>query len=127
MGPSAKSATEVASEVGVSQPTLSKWRREALLQVSMNPTDPKTPKSPKEWAPEEKLRLMAAAEGVSGEELGALLRREGVHQAQLEGWRRAVAEALKKASTKTKNPDAARVKVLEGSTRRLHKIAFGDR
>jgi len=41
--------------------------------------------------------VLAAAEGLSGEALGALLRREGLHEAQLTAWRGAATGALAEA------------------------------
>ncbi|NOJ83921.1 hypothetical protein HNV28_37405, partial [Myxococcus xanthus] len=40
------------------------------------------PAGPKKWTPEEKLRVLVVAQGLEGEKLGALLRREGLHEAQ---------------------------------------------
>lgn len=48
----------------------------------------------RKWTPEEKFRVLVKAEGLEGEELGALLRREGLHEEQLREWREAAAGAL---------------------------------
>ncbi|WNZ59521.1 hypothetical protein QEG98_26125 [Myxococcus sp. MxC21-1] len=42
--------------------------------------------------------MLAAAQGLIGEELGALLRREGLHEAQMKEWLQAAAGALSGAS-----------------------------
>jgi len=55
---------------------------------------PALPPGPKKWTPEEKLRVLAAAQELKGEELGALLRGEGLHEAQLREWQQAAAGAL---------------------------------
>ena len=52
------------------------------------------PGGPKKWTTEDKLRVLVDAHGLTGEALGALLRREGLHEAQLMTWRDAAAEAL---------------------------------
>ena len=49
---------------------------------------------PGEWKPEEKLRLLVQAEGLEGEALGELLRREGLHEADLGEWQRAALGGL---------------------------------
>jgi transposase len=126
LGGSGVSATTLAGKVGVSQPTLSKWRRDALQAAAMNiPTEPpRTPKSPKDWTAEEKMRLLVAAVGLQDEELGALLRREGVHQAQLEEWREAARGALeagKSAPKKAETVAAKRIKELEKELARKEK------
>jgi len=61
------------------------------------------------------------ANGLSDDELGAFLRREGLHRAQLEQWRSAAIEALGAKSTR-KTParaaEARRVRELEREVRR---------
>ena len=92
LGPAPVSASALELKVGVPQPTLSKWKREAVAVMgNIGRTPEKRPppslKSPTARAPEEKLRLMGAAHGLSGEKFGAFLRSEGIHEAQLEQWR----------------------------------------
>ena len=104
LGPPGISATALAREVGVSQTQLSRWRGRARTlagTMSDTPQDkpaPAVPASPKKWTAEEKLRVLVAAHGLTGEALGALLRREGLHEAQLEGWRSAAAGALSQSA-----------------------------
>jgi hypothetical protein len=52
-------------------------------------------KSTREWTEEEKLRVVVEAMGLSDEELGAFLRREGLHEAQLKQWRETILGALR--------------------------------
>ncbi|RKH35289.1 IS3 family transposase, partial [Corallococcus praedator] len=102
VGPGAVSAAALARQVGVSQPTLSQWLREANKLAAMTPPPeekPAAPSGPKKWTPEEKLRVLVAAQGLTGEALGALLRREGLHEEQLTEWQQAAAGALSGAST----------------------------
>ena len=125
MGPTAVSANELGLKVGVPQPTLSKWRREALNVAAMSKPTEKRPlsvvKSPMARTAEEKLRLVGAAHGLAGEELGAFLRREGIHEAQLAQWRKAAAEGLAEGPGKRARKgtaDAKRMKALEKELRR---------
>lgn len=80
--PNAISARALSRETGVSQATLSTWLRRAktteLATMSHRPQD-KTP--------QDKLRLVMEAATLTGEELGAFLRREGIHSTHLEQWR----------------------------------------
>ncbi|WP_434348246.1 transposase [Myxococcus virescens] len=95
VGPGAVSAAALSRQVGVSQPTLSQWLREARRVAAMTPPpEEKKPTDPQKWTPEEKLRVLVMAQGLEGEELGALLRREGLHEAQLNEWRQVAAGAL---------------------------------
>lgn len=49
----------------------------------------------KDWTANEKLRVLGGGEPpLEGEAFGALLRREGLHEAQVTAWRAAAAEAL---------------------------------
>src|ERR1051325_498219 len=88
-GPHAKSATALSTEVGGSQATLSRGKREAdTVEQTMSPPDDGKPapvptKRPQDWTAEEKWALVTEAAAVPETELGAFLRRKGVHEAQL--------------------------------------------
>lgn len=82
----------------------------------------------KKWTVKEKLRVVVAAEGLEGAELGELLRREGLHEAQLKAWRDAAAGALTSAEaapsgalTARQRKRLAAVKELERELRRKEK------
>jgi transposase len=97
MGLEGLSATALGKQVGVPQSTLSKWLKRATTLAAMtSESEQQTPaaKVAKKWTGQEKLRVLAAAEGLSGEALGALLRREGLHEAQLAAWRSAATGVL---------------------------------
>ena len=51
-------------------------------------------RSTRQWSVAEKLRVLGAAAQVTGTELGELLRREGLHGADLALWRAELTEAL---------------------------------
>ena len=84
-----RSANSVAQEVGVNQPTLSKWLRDArtLPGVTKRKSEQEPRKSagrrPEDWRAEEKLSAVEKARGLSKAELGEFLRREGLHEEQL--------------------------------------------
>ena len=86
VGPRGISAYRLAGEVGVSQVTLSRWLAAARSVPAMST-------SAKPWTGAQKLRVMMAAHGLSETELGALLRREGLHAAQLDESRAAAETA----------------------------------
>jgi transposase-like protein len=84
----------------------------------------KEARSPREWTMEEKLKAVVEASELSGEEFGAFLRREGLHQAQLEEWREALRAALgppNPKKSKRARAEAKRVKQLEKELRRKDK------
>jgi len=128
VGPSAVSASALSREVGVPQPTLSKWLRASLEGVSKD--ESKTPsKALKARSPEEKAALVFEANGLSGEDPGAFLRRNGMHEADLEALRRWLAERLDpkkakreaEAASKARKADQQRIKQLERELGRKDK------
>lgn len=92
VGPKAVSANQLSQEVGIHQSTLSRWLRDAQpsdMGISKGTEQKPPPTAATKQAParrfsaDEKVRIVFAAEGLAGEDLGALLRREGVHDAEL--------------------------------------------
>jgi transposase-like protein len=129
-GPDPSSATMLSREVGVPQPTLSRWLRRArsLPPMAKEPNEdakPTHPRSPKAWSAEEKYRVVLEAATVADVDLGEFLRKRGLHAAQLEEWRRVAAEAAKAALTPGRKRsqeqpriDPRRVRELERELRR---------
>ena len=120
------SATALSKEVGIPQPTLSSWvRRAANTPPPPEENDElKKPKRRKEWTPAEKLRVLSEAERLGEAELGALLRREGLHSEELARWRAVAHEALEAGTPAEKRAQAAdrkRIKELERELRRKEK------
>lgn len=97
-GNHAMSAGRLAKDVGVSQDTLSRWLREAhTLPIMGKRTKGHGQKRVQgpfavKRTVGEKVRILAAAQELKGEELMALLEREQITLAVLEGWRRALEE-----------------------------------
>ena len=114
--PNGRSASAVAAELGLGQPTLSRWLRQARTMGVMNTRT-------KKWTGAEKLRVVVAAGGLDDSALGAFLRREGLHEARLKEWR-AEAEAALGGATKRKgkaSAESVRVRQLERELRRKDK------
>jgi len=78
---------------------------------------------PKDRTPEEKLRLLIEASGLGEEELGAFLRREGMHEADLRRWRESSLAGLSDNITSKSQAGQASKKVrrLEKELRRKEK------
>jgi transposase len=113
VGPSAISANALAQEVGVNQPLLSRWLRESRTVEDMASS------KNRKWTGAEKLRVVIAARGLSETELGALVRREGVHASDLTAWQAAAEAALNDAGRRaSRSADAQRIRVLERELRR---------
>jgi len=108
VGPQAVSANRLAGEVGVPQATLSRWLLAARSVKGM------TKRTRTKWSGAEKLRVVIAAQGLDETALGALLRREGLHEAQLAEWRAAEEAALGSRSARSgPTPETERIRELE--------------
>ena len=123
--PNGPSACAVSSEVGIPQPTLSRWLREAVTLSGVSKKKSENQRKTKRWSAEERLRIVVQASELSEEKLGEFLRREGVHTSQLERWSetargalagRQVTEARRQATR-----DRKRIRELERELRRKDK------
>jgi len=113
-------ATALAKESGVAQSTLSRWLREARTVGAV--TKKSTGKGGRKWTAAEKLRVLAEAVKLGEGELGELLRREGIHEAQLRQWRADAEAALGERPRKgRRSPEATRIRELERELRRKDK------
>lgn len=124
-GASAMSASSLSKEVGVSQATLSKWLRDASTMAAVSKKKSKKssssgPRRPSDWPAEDKLRVVLEASSLTGTELGAYLRREGLHEDDLVRFREAALSGLTEAKKPRSGPTEAdkRIKTLERELRR---------
>jgi len=129
-GPRAISATALSAEVGVPQPTLSSWLREARRLGGMGSEEDKgtrrsEARKPSSWTPEEKYEVVLEAASIPASELGEFLRRKGLHSAQLDEWRQLCAEASKTAlgggRRKARGSSPAETKRVRALERELHR------
>jgi len=124
-GPRAMSANALSAEVGINQPTLSRWLREARTVSGMSKKSGDSKRSSvrsTDWSAEEKFRVVVESRGLAEEDLGAFLRKEGVHQVQLDEWAEAMFSSLA-APKKSKgaSEETKRIKQLERELRRKEK------
>ena len=127
-GRTAVTATVLASETGVSQATLSRWKREASSVLSVPkskpapPTERPEPKRAQDWTPEEKFRALMETSALPGPELGEYLRRHGLYSDQLSTWRAEAMGALGHQPAKGKRtPEQREIRRLEREVRRKDK------
>ena len=87
IGKDAISAHQLGQEIGVPQTTLSRWLDEArsLPRVPLS-------KKPKTSTVDEKIKILAGAAALTGEQLSAFLKQHGVRLAEFEQWRLALDE-----------------------------------
>jgi transposase-like protein len=126
VGPHAQSATALSVQAGVAPSTLSRWLQEAKLgpMTSKKKAEPGTKN--KRWKPDEKMRVVREATALDEASLGALLRREGLHQADLARFREEVLQAASEGfAARNKRsgatPEHKRVQSLEKELRRKEK------
>jgi len=123
LGPDPISANKLADEAGVCQSTLSRWSREASDEVNKrgngvqrsSDSNESRPIRPEDLPAAEKLRLLREAGELSEEDLGAFLRRHGLHKAQLEEWNQMALQALQKPkrARSSQSPEVRRIRELE--------------
>ena len=128
--PSGPGANKLSQEVGIGQPTLSRWLREATTlepvtkrrKHSKRPTKTPVQRRPEERSAEEKFRLVLESGALTDAELGEFLRRHGIHEADLAAWREAALGGLGvRPGASTRSNDARRVRELEKELRRKDK------
>jgi len=127
--PDAMSAFRLSKEVGVSQSQLSRWLRGAhtVGPMTKHQRADRPPQVGASRSAEDKVRIVMAAAALPAGELGAFLRGEGVHEAEVEQWRAAILEAgtsaLESGVAKgsARSADGRRVKELERELRRKDK------
>ncbi len=126
-GPDRVSASKLAVEVGLSQPTISRWLREAANNEKREKRIVENPQahrvSPNNLPATEKFRLVMEASGLPDSELGAFLRRHGLHESQIKEWRQAALAALQtpKKVRSRQSPEAKRVVELQRELGRKDK------
>ena len=122
-GPNGRSANSLSKEVGVAQGTLSRWLRAGKVSPMSERRDGRR----KRWSPSEKLRVVMAATAAGESGLGELLRREGLHEADIESFREevmsAAAEGFEARRPKRRgvSPEQKRIRALEKELLRKEK------
>ena len=107
------SASALSREVGIPQQSLSRWLRDAnVADESGNSTISEVPwRTMSSKRPQDK---SAEAETVAEDQLGAFLRRNGIHEAQLREWRAMMLSGLQKPARPSSKTS--------GETRRIHEL-----
>lgn len=131
--PDRPNVESLSAEVGVPQSTLYRWvsvagklipRGDSVAPFVTDPTQrPLRMKRPQDWNAKEKLAAVLEAASLSDEELGAFLRSQGLHEAQLQQWRDQMLAGLEPMTVPRgkKAPEGKRVRELEKELRRKDK------
>src|SRR5690606_18748607 len=94
--PGGPSALQLSRDTGISQTALSRWKRQFGAKAAV-----KT-RRPEDWTPDEKLQAVFEAQSLSDEELGAFLRKNGLHSADLDRWKKEIATAFSSTGKKAR-------------------------
>lgn len=114
-----QSIEAVCEREGIGKSTAANW-----LRAHANVAVMAKQKTSKKWTAEEKLKAIIETSQMSEEELGAFLRREGLHGHQLNEWRDEVLKGLAPAPRKPQSKKDERdekIKDLERELRRKDK------
>lgn len=117
------SANILSQEVGISQPTLSRWLKDAGTIVGVTDKKKSTPtgKSPEAWSPQEKLQAISESAGIADADLGAWLRRNGLKEEHLRQWREQALSGIAARPSRVNLDDRKKVQTLEKELTRKDK------
>jgi transposase len=137
IGPDAATPDALAREVGIGKTTLWKWRKQALeghRPRARSEDAGVKKKSQQQWSAQEKMRVMLTAAALGEEELGAYLRTQGVHEAQLQMWKQEMVDGLeqldenKRGQKQQASQDSRRIRELEAEiVRKERELGRKDR
>ena len=130
-GRGAVTATALADETGVSQGTLSRWKRDASSVLDVTVDDKPAPreepgKRAQDWTPEEKVQAVMETGGLSEAELGVYVRRHGLHATQLDTWRAEVTQSRRRCAGRSHNEGQAQQRAARDSAARTRGPAQGQ-
>jgi len=110
---------ELAAQLGVSKSTLWEWKREVCRVAGTMVDSNNDGGGRRERSAKEKLRLATAAEGLSEQELGEFLRREGLEEEELRQWQDSMLWAVQSSSQRM--AERRQVRTLERRLRQKEK------
>ena len=121
-GPGSTTPHFLAREAGVPATTLGRW----LKETKVPPMSKRQRSGRSRWTGEEKVRVVMEAAATDEEKLGVLLRREGLHQADLDRFRQEVLNAANeglrpKPQRSGPSPEQKKIRALEKELARKEK------
>lgn len=109
LGPERMSTRRLSEETGISKTALWRWRNKAMIPgMSLKNAlrDKRKRRNTVNWPLSEKYRVVLAAAAAGEEGLGELLRREGLHEADLQRFREEVSQAIAEGDSPPKRRKA---------------------
>ena len=115
--PGGPSIPEISTELGIGYSTIRQWVKKSGTAGIMSKSDI--------WTPEKKLQAVSETLSLEGEDLGAYLRKHGLHSEDLESWKKDFYRSQKGPGRPRKDPELAAAqkenKALEKDIRRKDK------
>lgn len=99
MPPNNESVSQISEEVGITEPTLYKWRKEARL--AGNPT-PGIGQGSEQWSSEDKFLVVMETYAMNETELAEYCRKKGLYKEQIDSWRNSCLNANDREINQTK-------------------------
>ena len=124
MPPNNESVSQLSEELGITEPTLYKWRKEARLAGNPTPGDGQ---SSEQWSSEDKFLVVMEAYAMNAAELSEYCRKKGLYKEQIEAWRDSCLNANGRESSQTKQlnqelkEEKKRAKTLEKDLQKKEK------
>jgi transposase len=121
MPPINESVGLISQELGITEPTLYKWRKEARLAGKPTPGDGQVSEK---WSSEDKFLIVMETYAMNQADLAEYCRKKGLYKEQIEAWRNSCLNANGRESKQTKllnqelKEEKKRAKTLEKD---LHK------
>jgi len=119
------SIAQIAQKAGIPTPTLYYWMKQAKIADMSSRGNKKKrgrPRKSSRWSAEEQLRFLTEASVLSDEELGAFLRKEGLHEVDLQNMRKAALDGLRPPVVRRGlSPQEQELKELKRDLRRKEK------
>jgi transposase-like protein len=124
MPPENKPVSALAKETGITEQTLSTWRRQLKNQGMPVPGDGKNPEA---WSSEDKFAVVLGTAALNEAELAQYCRRKGLYVEQIAAWREACRSANANAAEQARSQreqakeDKKRIRQLEKELNRKEK------
>lgn len=124
MPPNNESVSVISKELGITEPTLYKWRKEARAGGKAAPGDGQRSEN---WSSEDKFLIVMETYAMNGAALVEYCRKKGLYKEQIEAWRDSCLNANDRESNQTKQlnqelrEEKQRAKTLEKDLRKKEK------
>lgn len=99
MPPTNEAISKISDEVGITEATLYKWRKEARISGSATPGDGQ---GSEQWSSEDKFLVVMETYSLNEADLAEYCRKKGLYKEQIEAWRNVCLGANGREANQTK-------------------------